>query len=51
VKIHHQRLEKYTEGKDDQWRPKEEADGTHENNQPSIENARPLTHRLITEVL
>ncbi len=42
VKIHSKRLEKYTEGKDDQWRAKEEADGTHENNQPSVEKSRPL---------
>jgi len=42
MKIYEERVEKYTEGKDEKWRAKEEANGTHKNNQPSVENSRPL---------
>jgi hypothetical protein len=43
VKVQGQRLEKHTERKDHEWRPEEEADGTHEDDQPPVEESRPLT--------
>src|SRR5689334_11923383 len=46
MKILNQRFEKYAERKDHEWRAKQEANGTHEDNQPSVKESGPLTgHR------
>jgi hypothetical protein len=42
MKIHYQRLEKYAEGKDGERRAEEQSHGTYKNNQPPVEEFRPL---------
>jgi hypothetical protein len=42
VEVHHERLEEYAEGEDKERGAEEESDGTHEDDQPSVEESRPL---------
>ena len=42
MKVQDERLEEHAEGEDHQRRAEEEADGTDEDDQPSVEGAMPL---------
>jgi hypothetical protein len=46
MKIHYQRLEKYGERKDGEWRTEEQSHGTYENDQPTVKEFRPLAGHL-----
>ncbi len=48
MEVRCQRLEKYAEGEDQERRAQEEADGRHENDEPSIEEPGPLADHGIS---
>jgi len=51
VKVLHERLEEHAEGKDHERRAEEEADGTDEDDEPSVEGSMPLAGRAGHEKL